>query len=131
MLAALPLILVAGFGADAVANWITRLARENPAEAAARLRLVIWVVAAVTVLPLAGFAARTWHFAGRVAAARRFPPPGTAVVHDVRVLEGRAALVYAGLGRAVALCLALCCALLAWITWFALACLERSSGPAG
>lgn len=129
--AALPLLAAAAIASELVARWLETLARERPAEAAAPIRLVILVLTAATVLPLLAFAARTWRLAGRVAAARRFPPPGLAVVHDVRVLEGRAALVYAGMGRALALGLAVCALALAWIARLLWLCLERSAAALG
>lgn len=125
---ALPLVPAAALGSELLRAWLEELARENPADAVAPLRITIWVVSAATVLPLLGFAAWMWRFSGRIAAARRFPPPGVAMVHDTRVLEGRAAVIYAGLGRALALCLAGCALVLAWIARLALACLERGAG---
>jgi hypothetical protein len=127
VLAALPLLAGAAVGSELIARWLETLARERPAEAVAPIRLAIVGLSAATVLPLLGFAAWTWRLAGRVAAARRFPPPGVAVVYDVRVLEGHAALVYAGMGRALALGLAACALALAWIARLLLLCLERSA----
>jgi len=90
-------------------------------------RMVLWGSGAALVLPLFAFCAYLWRFASRVHAAGRFPPPGATLIGDVRVLEGRAARVYARVTQVLVVGLVACGVALCEILLRLVACLERSN----
>lgn len=67
-------------------------ALEAPAdEALATLLFALRVMTGAMAIGAIAFAGWLWWVAGRVSAARRFPPPGLVVGRDTRIVEGDAA----------------------------------------
>jgi hypothetical protein len=127
--AALPLVLVAGLGSELFRARLEELARQSPALAAGQLLLALCIVTTAGVLPLLAFSAWLWRFGQRIRHAGRFPPPGVAVIHDVRILEGRAAKLYGGFGQVMALALVACGLALVWIMALLVECWQRHAAP--
>jgi hypothetical protein len=69
----------------ALEGWVT----EDPAQMRGRLRLVLGALGVLLTAPLAGLAVYLWRLGSRVVQARRFPPPGMAVIRDTPVLWDR------------------------------------------
>lgn len=64
---------------------------QDPAQMGFRLRLVIGTLGFLIAVPLAGLAVYIWRFGSLVRRAKRFPPPGVAVIRDTPILWDRAA----------------------------------------
>ena len=54
---------------------------------------VAFLVMLVPVAPVIALSGYLIIYAGRIVKSGRFPPPGTAVIRDVRVIEGRSAII--------------------------------------
>ncbi len=74
-------------GRPAVARWL----KEDPAQTAARARLLLVGLAVVTSGPALAAGAYLWRLGGRILTAERFPPPGLRMVQEAIVLTGPAA----------------------------------------
>lgn len=83
-----------------------------------RIKIVAIVLAVLSVVPLYGISVYLWRFGGVVTEARRFPPPGSAVVRDTRILMGRDALRRGRTSRAMAVLLAVAATALAIALWW-------------
>lgn len=64
---------------------------QDAAKRAFRLRLVLGALGVLIAVPLAGLAVYLWRFGSLVMHAKRFPPPGVAVIRDTPILRDRAA----------------------------------------
>jgi hypothetical protein len=121
--------VLAIWGSAELGRHVRDLAETDRAGAVRIARIVLWGGGAALLLPLFAFCAYLWRLAGRVHAAGRFPPPGASLVRDVRVLEGRAARVYARLTQGFVFALLACGIALFHLLMRLLACLERSNPP--
>ena len=86
---AIVLLAFAVLGAGAIFYFSELLADagDEPALALERLKLIVNSLY-LFVLPALWFAIYAWRIAGRTIEARRYPPPGVAVVRDLRVVTG-------------------------------------------
>ncbi len=70
----------------------------NPAEAVSLMVSIVRILAAMIAISAMGMAVWVWLLSSRILKAGRFPPPGTALVRDVRILRGAPARMRARLG---------------------------------
>jgi hypothetical protein len=71
-----------------VNQWI-----ERHAEFLVEHHYIAFLVMLVPVAPVIALSGYLIIYAGRIVKSGRFPPPGTAVIRDVRVIEGRSAII--------------------------------------
>ncbi len=71
-----------------VNQWI-----ERHAEFLVEHHYIAFLVMLVPVVPVIALSGYLIIYAGRIVKSGRFPPPGTAVIRDVRVIEGRSAII--------------------------------------
>jgi hypothetical protein len=104
---------------------IFRLARESPAAAERRARLLmLLLLGPMTVFGgVAGGA--TVSTAVRALRARRFPPPGARVLRDTPIVRGRTARVIASLALVLGVTLVCASGALGWFGWRAAATLRN------
>jgi hypothetical protein len=108
----------------ALVNWLT----EDPDRAVPRMGVALALLGAALVLPVLAFVVVFWRFALRVRAAGRFPPPGTTLVRDARVVTGSSATRLALLLQVVSIVLALIAIAMAAMLWRIFDILQRAAG---
>jgi hypothetical protein len=96
------LVTVVGLGVLALVQTAIGDLRDVPGaqrpEAVARLILLLKLIVGGASVTFVATGLWLWRFAGKVYQAERFPPPGHAVLNDMRVLRGMAAKRRARLG---------------------------------
>lgn len=89
-----------------VQRWLLGVAAQEPADASRTLVLVLRWATFVLAALVGGYGAYVWRLGSQVVWTRRFPPPGSATLTDVPVLEGEAARRRGRLVQGVAVVLA-------------------------
>lgn len=97
----------------AIFNWVLH----DPSQTASRVKIFLWIICALMEIPLLGAAVFFWNLGGRILAAERFPPPGSSVIRDTRVLEGQQARARGYLFRAFAVLFVLLIAATSVVFW--------------
>jgi hypothetical protein len=87
LIAGATVILLLDRSRPEIARWILA----DKQQAVFRARLVLGFVALIVVAPLIGFAAYFHRLGSATVRSGRFPPPGTAMLHDTPVVSGQAA----------------------------------------
>lgn len=90
---------------------------DNPAETAARARLLLASAGAVLLTPLVAFAIYTWRLGARVIASREFPPRDYAVIRDTPIVTGDAAVAQGRGLKAIAIFLAVASLAITGVLW--------------
>ncbi len=93
------------------------LANESPEEALERFGAFLRVFLAVTSVSLMLISGWVARFSLKALQAKQFPPPGTRVIRDTRVMCGAQARRKAILGLVLAAILAVCGVLVPWQVW--------------
>lgn len=96
-----------------IARWILA----DKQQVAFRARIVLSVVAVIVVGPLVGFAAYFFRLGAATVRSARFPPPGTAMLHDTRVIAGDAAHTRGRVLQAVSVMLVVLALAIAVLLW--------------
>lgn len=68
-------------------------------------RIGLILMAAVSTLPLGGFAMYIWRLGAKVYDAGEYPPPGCRLIHDTPLIRGKAAILRARALKTAALAL--------------------------
>jgi hypothetical protein len=97
----------------ALLEWATA----DPQSTRARARLLIGVLAALVIAPVAGIAMYLARLGGRVVRERRFPPEGLAMIRDVIVVRGPEAVRKGRVLQFAAAALTVLSALMAVVLW--------------
>ncbi len=71
---------------------------DDPVEAVSQMVSTIRVFAAMTAILTMAIAVWIWLLSSRIFKAERFPPPGMALVRDVRIVSGVQARMFARVG---------------------------------
>lgn len=100
---AVVLLIGTGIGAGAIFYFSELLAgaTDDPELAMERLKLIVKSLY-ILAIPALWFAVQIWRMASLTVAAKRYPPPGVAVVRDTRVVTGPDAVRRAFAARVVA-----------------------------
>lgn len=101
-------------------DWLAGVMLRDPALARPVIAGALRWVTAVVALSVAAFAVYAWLLGRRITSARRFPPPGMAVMRDTVVLDGAPARRRGLLIQGIAIALA-ALALLLVVAMFVLA----------
>ena len=111
-------LLIAGF--EPIRELFREWLSSEPADAARRAKLALYVAAFILCVPLAAFAIYLWWLGARVLRAQQFPPPGFRVIRDTPVLGGSGATARGHVMQILAVCLGASAALL-WLffVWLA------------
>jgi len=79
----------------------------------------------IPVAPVIGLSIYLLRFAGRVVQSKRFPPPDTPVIRDVRIIEGKAAVWRGRISQLLCWIILLAAAaipLLIWTIFYSVSC---------
>ncbi|MGJ0514962.1 MAG: hypothetical protein ACR65O_04325 [Methylomicrobium sp.] len=112
--------IVGGVSIIGVANLLDPLQEallSEPNELKRRLRIGFILMAAVSALPLGGFAMYLWRLGARVCLAGEYPPPGCRLIRDTPLLRGNAGLLRARALKTAALALLAAIGLLCLLFW--------------
>lgn len=113
LIAGTALILIFDRARPEIARWI--LADQQ--HVAFRARVVLSLVALIVVGPLIGFAGYFYRLGAATLRSARFPPPGTAMLHDTRVLSGDEARTRGRVLQAVGVTLVALATAIAVLLW--------------
>ena len=108
---------------------IQELAKESPEEALEQFSAFLSVFLAVASLSLILASGWVAHFSLKALHTEQFPPPGTRVILDTRVIHGVQARRKAFLGLIFAAMLATCSVLLPWQGWNVYQVIEPDLAP--
>lgn len=109
-------LLIAGFEhiREPFREWLSL----EPAEAARRAKLALYVSAFILSALVIAFAIYLWVLGARVLRAQQFPPPGFRVVRDTPVVEGHGATARGHVIQILAVCLGIGAALSWTFFWW-------------
>jgi hypothetical protein len=96
-----------------VNQWI-----ERHAEFLVEHHYIAFLVMLVPVAPVIAFSGYLIIYAGRIVKSGRFPPPGTAVIRDVRVIEGRSAIIRGRVAQLLCWIILLSASAIPLIIWY-------------
>lgn len=100
---------------------------ENNATLLVEHHYLAFLLMLIPVAPVIGLSVYLLRYAGKIVETRRFPPPETPVVRDVRILEGKAA-VWRGRIAQILLWIILLTAtaipILIWYIFYTVSCLD-------
>ena len=116
--AAIGALLLAGFEElrQPFHDWLM----SNPAEAAQRVKIAIYVSAVVLCAPVIAASVYFWLLGAKVLRAQQFPPPGFRVIRDTPVVSGSGAVTRGHVLQVVAVCQGAGAAGLCWfLLWLA------------
>jgi hypothetical protein len=101
---------------------------ENNAEFLVEHHYVAFLIMLVPVAPVIALSIYLIRYAGKIVTAQRFPPPDTPVIRDVRVVEGKAAVMRGRLVQllcGIILLAASAIPLLIWYIFYSVSCSEN------
>lgn len=107
-------------------GWVAPGGKPN----ADRVKIVLVAGEFLLAAPAIGIAIYLWKLASLVTCSLRFPPPGTSVVRDTPVLEGKAALAKARLLKALAGVILVTAVIMGVILWWLAMLITRANGAA-
>jgi len=90
----------------------------GPHDFSRRVRLIVFLMIALTSGPLLAFAAYLWWFGARVVRGAQFPPPGSRVIRETPVLRGRSAVARGRGFEVLAVVLSVAAVVLAYFLWW-------------
>ena len=90
--------VVVMWGFESAFTGIEENADADPVDAVSQMVSTIRVFAAMTAILTMAIAAWIWLLSSRIFKAERFPPPGMALVRDVRIVRGGQARMFARVG---------------------------------
>lgn len=99
---------------------------ERNAEFLVTHHYVAFLAMLVPVAPVIGLSIYLIRFAGKVVKTQRFPPPDTAVIRDVRIIEGRSAVIRGRVVQLLCWIILLAAAaipLLIWYIFYSVSCI--------
>lgn len=117
------LFLLLDFFVGNINQWI-----EQNAEFLIKHHYVAFLVMLVPVAPVIMLSAYLIRYAGKIVKAQRFPPPDTPVIRDVRVIEGRAAVIRGRVAQVLCWIILLAASaipLLIWTIFYSVSCSEN------
>jgi hypothetical protein len=104
-------------GVDNLLDPLREALLSEPNELKRRLRIGFILMAAVSTLPLGGFAMYLWRLGAKVYLAGEYPPPDCRLIRDTPVVRGKAAILRARALKTAALALLAATGLLCLLFW--------------
>jgi hypothetical protein len=104
-------------GVDNLLDPLQEALLSEPNELKRRLRIGFMLMAAVSTLPLGGFAMYLWRLGAKVSLAGEYPPPDCRLIRDTPLVRGKAAILRARALKTAALALLAAIGLLCLLFW--------------